>query len=155
MMARKSGGFGCGIPKINERIDLSTAAARIYGKRTCYADALFMGRSGRLVDVEPGGETWHAGETNWRSDNRRRQALEHDGYEVVALSWEDFTNYERWGEVGARVARSLWLYPRPISKRMESRRHLVHGDLTNTELLRESFGPTEGDEEDEKGGSYT
>ena len=68
-------------------------------------DALFAGRYGVKIDVEPGGDAWHS--PKWKQDNRRRQALERDGYRVVVVSWDEFVDFPCWSLIAEAVSRRL------------------------------------------------
>lgn len=140
VLPRLSGGFHAGRAELNVEVTLSEEARALNGGApTCRIDELFVGRSGQEVAVEPGGDAWHKGAA-WKKDNDRRQALEHDGYQVVAVSWDEFADFNRWRviaeDVVARLGRSLM----PASDRMRQRQAAVHADLCDTSLLRETFG---------------
>ena len=75
----------------------------------------------------------------WKKDNNRRQALEHDGYEVVAVSWDEFADFARWRLIAEDMAARLGRGLRPASERICQRQAAVHADLCDTDLLRETF----------------
>ena len=140
VLPRTSGGFSVGTPELNAKVSLSAEACALNnGVRSCRLDELFIGRSGQKVAVEPGGDLWHRG-LAWKRDNGRRQALEHDGYTVVAVSWDEFVDFGRWRVIAEDVAARLDRGLGPVSSRMRERQAAVHVDLCNTDLLRETFG---------------
>jgi len=137
---RLSGGFSAGKAELNAEVRLSAdARALCNGARVCRLDQLFVGRGGRRVDFEPGGDAWHRGMA-WKKDNNRRQALEHDGYEVVAVSWDEFVDFARWSMLAESVARSLGRCTRQASERTRERQARVHADLVDLDVLRDAFG---------------
>lgn len=138
-LVRWHGGFCAGVPELNKAVTLSPEARALYnGRRSCAPDALFIGRRGNKVDVEPGGDLWHSGA--WKKDNSRRQALEHDGYVVVAVSWDEFVDFARWSMLAESVARSLGRCTRQPSERTRERQARVHADLVDLDVLRDAFG---------------
>lgn len=133
------GGFSAGIPALNTPIHLSPEAQALYDNRqTCVPDALYSGRGRQRIDVEPGGDLWHG--ISWKQDNKRRQALERDGYDVVAVSWDEFADFSRWSLIAESIVAHLGFSREPPSARNREKQALVHADLINPDLLRDSFG---------------
>lgn len=133
------GGFSAGIPALNTPVHLSPEAQALYdNKQTCVPDALYSGRGRQRVDVEPGGDVWHS--SSWKQDNKRRQALERDGYDVVAVSWDEFADFSRWSLIAESIVARLRFSREPPSTRNREKQALVHADLVNPDLLRDSFG---------------
>lgn len=139
-LGRWHGGFGAGVPRLNEAVELSPEAQALYGgRRKAVLDALFAGRYGVKIDVEPGGDAWHS--PKWKQDNRRRQALERDGYRVVVVSWDEFADFSCWSLIAEAVSRQLGRCAHGAADRMRERQKRVHADLSNPDFLRESFEP--------------
>lgn len=131
------GGFSAGIPQLNTTVDLSPAAQTLYeDRRTCVLDALYV-EGGRKVDVEPGGDAWHR--FSWKQDNQRRRALEHDGYTVEVVTWDEFADFPRWCLVAESIVSRLGHKSSQPSALVRQRQALVHADLVNPDFLRESF----------------
>ncbi len=138
-LGRWHGGFGAGVPRLNEAVELSPEARALYGgRKKAVLDALFAGRYGVKIDVEPGGDAWHS--PKWKQDNRRRQALERDGYRVVVVSWDEFVDFPCWSLIAEAVSRRLGRVAHGATDRMRERQRRVHADLSNPDFLRESFG---------------
>ena len=138
-LTRWHGGFCAGVPTLNETVALSPEAQALYGgRKKTVLDALFIGKHGIKIDVEPGGDAWHS--PKWKQDNRRRQALEHDGYKVVAVSWDEFADFSCWLLIAESISRRLGHTTRDATDRIRERQQRVHADLANPDFLRESFG---------------
>lgn len=91
-LPRSMGGFGCGVPLLNARVELSDSARRESERSYLLADLLFPDAG---VDVEYQGKEWHRDdEARWR-DEARQNALVMMGMTCLFVSAEHMASERR------------------------------------------------------------
>ena len=86
---RRSGGFGIPAPELNHELALGPRAARVLGHTTITPDLLW--EDVRLA-VEYDSDAEHVGADRIARDSRRRLALETEGYRVITVTNEQFSD---------------------------------------------------------------
>lgn len=136
-LERPWGGAGCGLPVANSEVPLNDEGKMLTGKRHVRPDILYVTKKGARIAVEPGGSEWHSGKDAMIADNDRRLALEHLGFEVISVAWEDFKDEDKWIHICRRLQRHLGKNYHTPSDRMMARWRRVHRDFCNTNLLKQ------------------
>lgn len=115
-VSMKWGGFGLPPARLNERISLSPAAARVARSDTLVLDAYWPAGN---IALEYDGRESHGSEWGRVRDSRRRDALTVEGISLVTLTAQQFSVYQEFEEViafirkrlGMRSARKLRGFP--------------------------------------------
>lgn len=129
--SRRKGGEGFPHFTNNERVALNPKARILSNRFTCYADILFKGsRLGKPLIIECQGRIVHDDADSAVSDGNRVVALQHMGYEVMLLSYEQIAQPDRFEVVKRLIARYLGIKYRRKTKGLQ---HLEH------ELRRKIF----------------
>ena len=81
-------GFGFGQPELNHCVELDEEASAITGTRRCYVDASWPGAR-RGVEYDS-----HEFHTDPARDLRRREALQHMGWDVYTIDLDRMTNFD-------------------------------------------------------------
>lgn len=128
---RSLGGEGFSDFANNKRIALGSKAARIAGRRNCYADLLFeaCGVEKPLV-IECQGKVVHDNMNALISDSDRATALHHMGYNVLLLTYQQIADEKNFDLVRRLIARDTGR-----NYREKTQRQL----LAQRELRREIF----------------
>lgn len=107
-LPRKQGGENLNCFVNNERITLSDKAARLAGRRTCYADLLFKdtGHKRPLI-VECQGRIIHNNPMSLMSDSDRIVALQQMGYNVLPLTYAQIANAKNFDTVRRHIFKEL------------------------------------------------
>jgi hypothetical protein len=118
---------GCGLPKpqLNRRIPLSRTAQGIARRRFCVADLYWEGK----LDLEYDSDSFHTGSARIAHDARRRNALLHDGVEVMTVTREQFKSLTEMDALAKSVAKALGIRWRPRAKGFAERHSMLHREL--------------------------
>lgn len=107
-LPRKLGGWGCGKPLLNERIELNGPASRECARSYLVADLLFE-RAG--IDVEYQGREWHTNQEDRSSDEARQNALLMMGMSCLFVSGEQIHSEERLDGIAETIRSMSGLRP--------------------------------------------
>lgn len=107
-LPRKLGGWGCGKPLLNERIELNGPASRECARSYLVADLLFE-RAG--IDVEYQGREWHTSQEDRASDEARQNALLMMGMNCLFVSKEQIHCEERLDGIAETIRSMSGLRP--------------------------------------------
>ena len=122
--SRRKGGEGFPAFTNNQRIALSPAASMLANRITCYADLLFDQHKGKKpLIIECQGRIAHDNTASAVSDANRTVALQHMGYEVVLLSYEQIALADRFDAVKRLLASHLGITYRRKTKNLRKREH--------------------------------
>lgn len=122
--SRRKGGEGFPAFTNNQRIALSPAASMLANRSTCYADLLFEQHKGKKpLIIECQGRIAHDNTASAVSDANRTVALQHMGYEVVLLSYEQIALADRFDAVKRLLASHLGITYRRKTKNLCKREH--------------------------------
>lgn len=137
-LKRTQGGRGAGIARRNAEVSFNDVERDLAGgnRKKARADLLFTAKSGKRIDVEPGGVFGHAGKAQMDADQRRRQALEHAGMEVITLTSDQYRDIQSWDAICRRIVNHLGKRHHPPTDRIRARQLLVHTDFCNWDCLR-------------------
>lgn len=105
-LTRKMGGWGCGIPKLNHRIELSNEARKQCGRSYLIAD-LFYDAAG--LDIEYQGKEWHTSDEGRARDEARQNALMQMGVSCVFVSSEQLTDEAKMEGIAGLIRKRLGL----------------------------------------------
>lgn len=123
------GGEGWPWPVLNQRIDFGPELRMLSGQGFCVADQLWEGRASIL---EVNGEANHADSLGFKVASNRTPALEHLGYRVCEITYDQLANLEKYDIVIAGIAKRLDL---PLQRRTPAflkRRDRLHRELFTT-----------------------
>ena len=95
------GGYGLEGFVMNHPIELSDNAARIAGKKRCYAE--FCNPEHRVI-VEYQGKRYHADPKSFEADRARINGLKEMGYEVIELTSGQMGDFQAFEAIVLRLA---------------------------------------------------
>lgn len=102
------GGYGLEKPLMNYGVRLSSKAARIAKRETCYADMCYIDAKRHLkLDIEHHGKLDHSSIGDRNSDRARVNGLKEMGFEVIELTKDQVNDLEAFEYIVQRVARLL------------------------------------------------
>lgn len=128
--SRRKGGEGFPAFTNNQRIALSPAASMLANRSNCYADLLFDCHKGeKPLVVECQGRIVHDSTTSAVSDANRVIALQHMGYNVVLLSYEQISHADHFDAIKRLLANHLGIKYRPKSKNLRKREHNLRRNI--------------------------
>ena len=122
--SRRKGGEGFPCFTNNKRIALNPKAQMLSNRSTCYADIFFEGHGGKIpLIIECQGRIAHDDTDSAVSDGNRVVALQHMGYEVMLLSYEQIAQSDRFEVVKRLIARYLGIKYRRKTKGLQRLEH--------------------------------
>lgn len=128
--SRRKGGEGFPAFYNNQRIALSPTAAMLADRSTCYADLLFeRQRNKKPLIIECQGRVAHDSIKSAVSDANRIVALQHMGYEVVLLSYEQIAEADRFNAVKNVIADQLGITRKRKSANLRKREHNLRRNI--------------------------
>lgn len=101
-LPRRYGGYGIRKPEMNYRVDFDDAARTIGNAAFAIADVCWPAHR---LDVEYDSLEWHSRFTEILHDKERANALQHMGYRVVFVTWEQFSNPMLFQELAKDIAK--------------------------------------------------
>lgn len=120
--SRRKGGEGFPSFQNNQRIPLNPTASMLAGRESCYADLLFPQRSNeKPLIIECQGRIAHDSLGSAVSDSNRVIALQHMGYEVMLVSYEQISRADHFDALRKLMANHLGIAYRAKSKGLRKR----------------------------------
>lgn len=135
-VGQRRGGFGLGEIRLNEKVPIKPEWQKVLNVRYLKTDEIFESRWGQKIAVEYQGWDWHTGRGRIVYDNRRRLALEDEGYTVFFITRADFENLHIMTMIANRIARILDLKPRSERPEILKKRRELHKKLIDPDLGR-------------------
>lgn len=120
------GGEGWPWPSVNRRIDFDDQARCLAGTSYAVGDAVWMDKR---VILEVKGYAYHADRQGFHEEEGRTAALEHMGFSVFSLTYDQMADLELFE---SRVHALAWLLGFPLKMRSRSflmRRERLHREL--------------------------
>jgi len=138
-------GFGLRSDGLNRRVALSAEARKIARKHTAYADIIYTNRhwqqdthriKGMVLEYQ-GMAGHYRTASQAASDNRRRRALEHDGWLVAFITGAEFNSFDDMLTLFAQLVRAIDVKPSVyLSPERINRARKLHLQLSDPDLGR-------------------
>lgn len=127
-LTRTLGGWGCGVPELNRKIELSDEARSQCGRSYLVAD-LFYESAG--LDIEYQGKEWHTSDEGRSRDEARQNALMQMGISCLFISAEQLADETKMEGVARLIRRRCGLRPfsSDESQQMRARRARMMREL--------------------------
>lgn len=114
----------------NQRIDLSSSAARLAGKSTCYADLYFPETEEHpAIDVECQGRAVHAGDQQSEADANRATAIQIMNIEVIQVTHAQIMDERSFETFCDYLAHKLQVKRAPKTTRMATRAQTLRSEV--------------------------
>lgn len=107
-LTRTLGGWGCGVPELNHRIELSEEARRQCGRSYLVAD-LFYESAG--LDIEYQGKEWHTSDEGRSRDEARQNALMQMGISCLFISTDQLADEAKMEGIARLIRKRCGLRP--------------------------------------------
>ena len=128
--SRRKGGEGLSAFQNNYRIPLNPTASMLANRATCYADMLFdQHRDGKPLVIECQGRIAHDSAASAVSDSNRVIALQHMGFEVMLVSYEQISHADHFDALRRLIASHLGITYRDKTRNLRKREHELRRNI--------------------------